>query len=396
MNVQVTPLSETLYSLTCTLTEQADGNGVNAVVCAGSDGLLLVDTAWPHTAQALEEAVRELGDGPVKLIVVTHPHGDHYGGCRRLSGEATVVAHQQARDEIFGAYFAFSGQPQPIITLEHELAIGFNDQEIRVIPMPGHTAGDVIVYFVGPRVACLGDLVFSDRFPFIDATRGGHVETYIATLGRLIELLPDDVRLVTGHGRQYTLDDLRTYRQMVMATVDLIRQGLAAGQSAQQMAEAGVLRDWQSWSSPQITAAAWIGWVCQTLGGALQQSICEPLSATLLESGVAAAVQQYYQLRQEQAGQFDWSENQLNMLGYQLLFRSMNDEAIRIFQLNVEAYPQSANPYDSLGEAYAAVGDRERAIACYERALELNPSMPSAMAALQTLRGRPSDDQGQP
>jgi hypothetical protein len=47
----------------------------------------------------------------------------------------------------------------------------------------------------------------------------------------------------------------------------------------------------------------------------------------------------------------NFAERELNALGYQLLRGNQIDDAIRVFELNVEAYPRSSNSYDSLGEA---------------------------------------------
>ena len=77
--------------------------------------------------------------------------------------------------------------------------------------------------------------------------------------------------------------------------------------------------------------------------------------------------------------------NQLNTLGYQLLRTNKYHDAVRIFQLNVEAYPQSSNPYDSLGEAYMDDGDRPQAIANYQKFLQLNPKNANGVRMLQKL-----------
>ena len=57
-----------------------------------------------------------------------------------------------------------------------------------------------------------------------------------------------------------------------------------------------------------------------------------------------------------------------------------------IFKLNVEAFPEAFNPHDSLGEAYMVAGQKELAIASYERSLEWNPDNTNAVAALARLR----------
>jgi len=49
--------------------------------------------------------------------------------------------------------------------------------------------------------------------------------------------------------------------------------------------------------------------------------------------------------------------------------------AIEIFKLNVEMFPRSGNPYDNLGEAYLADGQKDLALANYRKAVELDPTM---------------------
>ena len=80
-------------------------------------------------------------------------------------------------------------------------------------------------------------------------------------------------------------------------------------------------------------------------------------------------------------------EAELNALGYQLIRAGQLPEAIRIFQLNVESFPQSSNTYDSLGEAYRDSGDTARAVANYQESLRLNPKNSNAVKMLQKLNG---------
>jgi tetratricopeptide (TPR) repeat protein len=117
-----------------------------------------------------------------------------------------------------------------------------------------------------------------------------------------------------------------------------------------------------------------------------RKPIGETLSATIAARGMDTAVQQYHELNTAgSAAAYNFDENQLNTLGYTLLREKKYAEAIRIFQLNVEAYPQSANVYDSLGEGYMDAGDKVQAIANYRKSLELNPKNSGAVAMLQKL-----------
>ncbi|HNR55021.1 MAG TPA: serine hydrolase [Flavobacteriales bacterium] len=75
----------------------------------------------------------------------------------------------------------------------------------------------------------------------------------------------------------------------------------------------------------------------------------------------------------------------VNMLGYQLMGRGRLEDAICVFQMNVEAFPEVGDPYDSLAEAYMKQGRRELAIANYQRSLELDPQNDNAKVMLQKL-----------
>jgi uncharacterized membrane protein len=116
-----------------------------------------------------------------------------------------------------------------------------------------------------------------------------------------------------------------------------------------------------------------------------RRSISETLLATIASSGIDQAVQQYRDLKAAHPATYNFDEDQLNSLGYQLLNTKKFTEAIRIFQLNIEAYPKSANTYDSLGEGYLNAGNKLLAIANYKKSLELNPKNRNAVVMLQKL-----------
>ena len=114
-------------------------------------------------------------------------------------------------------------------------------------------------------------------------------------------------------------------------------------------------------------------------------SIVPVLAKTITEKGIAAGVAQYRDLKAKESATYDFSEAELNQLGYRLLRTGKHKEAIEIFKLNVEAYPQGFNTYDSLGDAYVAINERELAKQNYKKSLELNPNNTNAAAALKTL-----------
>ena len=119
-------------------------------------------------------------------------------------------------------------------------------------------------------------------------------------------------------------------------------------------------------------------------------SIGQALSATIASQGIDAAVRQYDQLKAAPPAAYNFDQRELNVLGFELLRARRFKEAVRVLELNVEAYPRSSNAYDSLGEAYMAGGDKAQAIANYKIALTLDPANRSSAQALQEL-GVPSE-----
>jgi len=119
-----------------------------------------------------------------------------------------------------------------------------------------------------------------------------------------------------------------------------------------------------------------------------KRSIAETLYKIAIEKGVASAVAEYRKLKAENSPTFDFSETELNTLGYQLLGLKRPKDAIEIFKLNVEIFPNSANPYDTLGELYLADGQKDLALANYKKAVELDPKNANALLIVRRLEGK--------
>ncbi|HKR10627.1 MAG TPA: serine hydrolase [Pyrinomonadaceae bacterium] len=116
-----------------------------------------------------------------------------------------------------------------------------------------------------------------------------------------------------------------------------------------------------------------------------KQSIAEVIEKTIGDKGIDAALVQYRDLKAKQAATYDFAEPELNALGYRLMGSGKMKEAIEVFKLNVEAYPQGFNTYDSLAEAYMNNNERELAISNFKKSLELNPNNTSAIENLKKL-----------
>ncbi len=124
-------------------------------------------------------------------------------------------------------------------------------------------------------------------------------------------------------------------------------------------------RMYTSWVLAGLVIAAPVAALAQ------QESIQGILHATINNEGVGAAVSQYKTLKEKESGEYSFAETELNALGYRLVQEDNLAAATAMFELNVEAYPNSPNCYDSLGEAYLRHGHYEKAAEMYEKSLSL-------------------------
>jgi uncharacterized membrane protein len=171
-----------------------------------------------------------------------------------------------------------------------------------------------------------------------------------------------------------------------LAVLEIYLRAQARPGALRRIATAGMLFVLTLVMGAGLFAVAMAQWVPQVKAAYdPRTSIAETLSATIASNGIDDAEKQYHDLKAAGSPTYDFDESELNNLGYEFMRAKKFKEAIRIFQLNVEAYPQSSNVYDSLGEAYLDDGNKPLAIANYRKSLELNPKNRGAVEVLRRL-----------
>ena len=116
-------------------------------------------------------------------------------------------------------------------------------------------------------------------------------------------------------------------------------------------------------------------------------SLAEKIEAAVAKGDSAAALKLMSDAARDPINRFRSPEADINALGYRLL-PADKAKALTVFRLNTVAFPNSANTWDSLGEALASSGDREAAIAAYRKAVALDPRFDSSVEALRRLGAR--------
>jgi len=377
----------------CMLFTDQGSYTTNTLAFIGDDGLLLVDTQAESDAEALHAAVMALGYGPPKYIINTHRHVEHVGGNAIFGDAPVVIAHRLVPAKLRSGSFIFEEYPPatfPDITISDSLTLYFNGDTIRIIALPGsHDDNEIIVHFINAKVVHLSSLVNGFNFPSVDSD--GDALRFAEVVNRAIQLLPDDVTIVSGHNDVGTWSDLHAYRDMLENTTQIVKAGLAAGKDAAQLQAENVLEPWQHYAGSYVSTDRWI----QYLADALQQgdeprkqNIYEPIYYAMKAAGVDAGIAKFRELKSDTLT-YGISEIELLIIGDKLLDKKRTVEAERFLHTHLEEYPESPYNYFAhydLSLVCKARDDREAAIKHCARALELKPDFQRAVTLLAELK----------
>jgi len=235
------------------------GAGGNIIVQAGEEGVLVIDTGTARRGADVLAAIRAISDKPIRLVINTHVHDDHTGANELLaaagrslggnapgnSGVGLDTAHVLAHENVLRRMSAPSGEPSPRpfaawptdTFFADDKEIFFNDEAIQLIHQPGHTDGDVLVFFRRSDVVASGDLFTTTTYPVVDTQRGGTVQGVIDGLNRLLDItIPKDKEeggtyVIPGHGRLADEADVVEYRDMLTIVRDRIQDLVSKGKT---------------------------------------------------------------------------------------------------------------------------------------------------------------------
>ena len=105
----------------------------------------------------------------------------------------------------------------------------------------GHTDGDSIVYFTKSNVVHIGDNFVTYGFPYVDLTSGGSVKGLIAAINKVVHDLPPDVKVIPGHGKLSTIEDMKALSAKLKDCVKLVEAEVKKRKTLDEIKAAKVL-----------------------------------------------------------------------------------------------------------------------------------------------------------
>lgn len=382
--MQVRRLSDRVIVVTCF------GNNITAI--AAQKGLVIIDTHLSQTTAAEIRKVieKEFGRKDIAYVVNTHGHWDHASGNQAFI-DAVIIGHERCgefmqrypanrpgniarfkkwvqeakekletldpksdeamklRDETTVKEMIAKGLEHgfvvtvPTLTFRERLTLDMGDLTLEMIyPGNAHTDNDILIYVPEEELVVTGDIIFAQK-------RVGVFTTGLVDYPRVISILDDVLKrgvksVVIGHKDILDRDGLKTMRDKFNEL-----------------------------------------WV-KKFG--CKESAARVMEKVIETSGIKAALGKYVKLKSKHGENYNFLEEDFNALGYKLLGRGNVQDAIEVFKLNVESFPNSANAFDSLGEVYMKNGDKKNAVINYKKSLELNPGNKNAKKMLKELEGK--------
>jgi len=379
--MQVRRLSDRVIVLTCY------GNNITAI--AAQKGLVIIDTHLSQTtaAEIRKVIVKEFGRKDIAYVINTHGHWDHASG-NQVFSDAVIIGHERCgefmqqypanrpgniarfkkwvnegkkkletldvksdearklRDETTVWKMIAKGLEHgfvltvPTLTFRERLTLDMGDLTLEMIYLGNaHTDNDILIYVPEEELVLTGDIIFADK-------KLGVFPNGLVDYPRVISILDDVLK--------------RGVKSVVIGHRDILdREGLKT------------MRDKFN--------ELWV----KKFG--CKESAARVMEKVIETSGIETALIKYVKLKSKHREKYNFLEEDFNALGYKLLGKGKVQEAIEVFKLNVECFPNSANVFDSLGEAYMKNDDKKNAVINYKKSLELNPENKNAKKMLKEL-----------
>jgi len=363
----------------------------NITVIDTDKGLVVIDSETsPVFAEAIRKKIEETNKGkPIRYLINTHDHGDHTYG-NQVFADATILGHDRCKEEMIKNQ-SKAGQTRnqianvlksmkmklesldknsdaateikkvidyyepiaeglgedfiltpPAITFSDKLHLDLGNVTLSMHYIGGvaHSYSDIIIFCPEEKLLITGDLFYENSDPYFDSERIQCIDQWKRTLETLLADTSKIRYIVPGHGKLLPMSLLVSNLKIINE-----KQKEFAGKES-------ALFEFKS--------------VYET--GGLEASIKKMKT-------LKSDPQHYYFLHPE----FD-------TFAYRLMLAEKLSDALEIFTLLAEFFPESYIAFDSLGEVYFRKGDKEKAKRYFSKSLELNPENRNAKNRIEELK----------
>ena len=225
--------------------------GSNSAFLVTDDGVLVIDTRQhPVLGRDLIARIRKVTDKPIKWVVVTHAHGDHYYGNPAFKAEgATIIAHKDTmagmiknesiefrrRQSFFKAQKFDPEEVKtilPDVTFDSGLTLTLGGRKVEILYWgPGQNPGDTIVYFPHARALYVGGPFARKNWSNMSFTPS--VDGWIALLNRVAAMDVDT--FLPGHGDVSTKQDVLDEAKLLADVQSEVKAAIARGMTREQI-----------------------------------------------------------------------------------------------------------------------------------------------------------------
>ncbi|MDQ2777403.1 MAG: MBL fold metallo-hydrolase [Acidobacteriota bacterium] len=242
------------------------------------DFLVVIDANYPWGARAIIPDIRKTTAKPIRFVLDTHYHADHsYGngefaalGATIISSDATAADSIErntkgwAQNTDTGVFdLKQYSQVHPQLTFHDRIAIDNGVRRLEFIRLgPAHTRGDAIAWLPTERIVFTGDLC-TTRAQNNLSDPGFDPYGWLRALSTMEDLNPAIV--IPGHGIQGTIESLRGQRAYLAAIIEAVKDGIAKGDSVEQLQKSINLDAHKPWSANEKRNSAAIAAIYQKL-----------------------------------------------------------------------------------------------------------------------------------
>jgi glyoxylase-like metal-dependent hydrolase (beta-lactamase superfamily II) len=412
------------------------------IAIATQKGIVMIDTGKSPTLTAKYRKIieREFGRNDFSYVINTHYHFDHTDG-NQVFAEAEIISHEsspermrqfdrerqnfitsrksameQWKNQLKGLdpnsedaqrlREIMSTQPilledlannyiltLPTITFSDRMSLDLGDITLKLVyfGQGRHTGDDIIIHCPEEKLLFTGDLFYRGSFFFTHSAQFD-APRWIEVMNDLLEDESKIDWVYDAHNGRMPVKFIALWRDYLVDMWEGLNEAKKEGLSFEEvqdrfsydkkftyLEQSGLDKQHLRNEHQQNLRYTWM----RVLE---QQSAATLLEQIISESGIKAALEKYREIRSKKEQKYYFDETEFNGLGYRLLNGKRIPEAIEVFKMNIEMYPESWNAYDSLAEAYMKDRQDDLAVKYYQKSMKLNPQNTNAVNMLQRIR----------